>query len=91
MRRAARAAWPPALVLAVLVLAWDLVANAVHTSLSLPGPWYVVANTWQDRANLAPAMWTTTEEALLGIALAVVCALILAIAIDWSRAIRASV
>jgi ABC-type nitrate/sulfonate/bicarbonate transport system permease component len=91
MRRVARAAWPPALVLAALVLAWDLVANAVHTSLSLPGPWYVVSNTWEDRANLAPAMWTTTEEALLGIALAVVCALVLAIAIDWSRAIRASV
>ncbi len=36
-------------------------------------------------------MWTTTEEALLGIALAVVCALMLAIAIDWSRAVRRSV
>ena len=91
MRRAARAAWPPALVLATLVVVWDLVANAVHTSLSLPGPWLVVKSTWEDRANLAPAMWTTTEEALLGIALAVACALVLAIAIDWSRAIRASV
>ena len=91
MRRAARAAWPPAVVLAVLVLAWDLVANAVHASLSLPGPWFVVRSTWEDRADLAPAIWTTTEEALLGIALAVVCALVLAIAIDWSRSIRASV
>jgi ABC-type nitrate/sulfonate/bicarbonate transport system permease component len=91
MRRAARAAWPQALVLAALVLIWDLVANAVHTSLSLPGPWLVVTSSWDDRANLAPAMWTTTEEALLGIALAILCALILAIAIDWSRTIRRSV
>jgi ABC-type nitrate/sulfonate/bicarbonate transport system permease component len=75
----------------VLVVAWDLVANAVHASLSLPGPWYVVTNTWRDRANLAPAMWTTSEEALLGIAVAIVCALALAVAIDWSRAIRRSV
>ena len=59
-------------MLAALVLAWDLVANAVHASLSLPGPWLVVKSTWEDRADLAPAMWTTTEEALLGIALAVV-------------------
>ena len=75
----------------VLVVAWDLVANAVHASLSLPGPWYVVTNTWRDRANLAPAMWSTSEEALLGIAVAIVCALALAVAIDWSRAIRRSV
>ncbi len=90
-RRVARAAWPPAALLAVLVVAWDLVANAVHASLSLPGPWLVVTATWDDRADLGPAMWTTTTEALLGIALAVVCALALAIAIDWSRAVRRSV
>jgi ABC-type nitrate/sulfonate/bicarbonate transport system permease component len=90
-RRLAGAVWPPALVAAVLVVAWDLVANAVHASLSLPGPWYVVTNTWRDRANLLPAMWSTSEEALLGIAIAIVCALALAVAIDWSRAIRRSV
>ena len=42
VRRLLRSAWPPALVFAVLVLAWDLISNAVHASLSLPGPWYVV-------------------------------------------------
>jgi NitT/TauT family transport system permease protein len=90
-RRAARSAWPPLAVFAVLVLAWDLAANAAHASLSLPGPWYVVTNSWQDRANLAPAMWTTTQEALLGIAIAIVCGVALAVAIDWSRLVRRSV
>jgi ABC-type nitrate/sulfonate/bicarbonate transport system permease component len=91
LRRLLRAVWPPALAFAILILVWDLVANAVHASLSLPGPWYVVTNSWRDRANLSAAMWVTTREALLGIALAVLCALILAIAVDWSRAVRRSI
>ena len=90
VRRLLRNAWPPALVFAVLVLAWDLAANAAHASLSLPGPWYVVTNTWQDRASLAPAMWVTSREALLGITIAVLCGVTLAIAIDWSRLVRRS-
>lgn len=91
MRRFARKAWPPALALVVLVLAWDLAANAAHASLSLPGPWLVVKSSWNDRGDLGAAMWTTTQEALLGIGLAIVCAVILAIAIDWSQAARRSV
>ena len=91
MRRALRRAWPPLLAFAVLVAAWDLAANAAHASLSLPGPWLVVTSTWSDRGDLAPAIWTTTQEALLGIALATVCAVLLAIAIDWSRSVRRTV
>jgi ABC-type nitrate/sulfonate/bicarbonate transport system permease component len=91
VRELLRKAWPPALVLAVLVAAWDLAANAAHASLSLPGPGLVARASWHDRADLASAMWTTTQEALLGIALAVACAVILAIAIDWSRAARRSI
>jgi ABC-type nitrate/sulfonate/bicarbonate transport system permease component len=90
-RRLLRIAWPPALVFAVIVLAWDLVANAVHASLSLPGPWYVLTNTWRDRVDLTAAMWVTTEEALLGISVAIVCGVALAIAVDWSRAVRRSI
>ncbi len=88
MRRLLHNAWPPALVLGVVVALWDLVANAAHISRSLPGPWLVVTSSWRDRANLAPAMWTTSPEAVLGIAIAIVCALALAIAVDWSRAVR---
>lgn len=91
MRRALRGGWPPLLALAVLVLAWDLVANAAHASLSLPGPWLVVRSTWNDRGDLGPAIWTTTQEALEGIALATVCAVALAVAIDWSRSVRRTI
>jgi ABC-type nitrate/sulfonate/bicarbonate transport system permease component len=90
-RRIARAGWPPALVAALLVVAWDLAANAAHASRSLPGPALVVSAAWRDRADLGPAMWATSKEALLGIGLAVLCAVVLAIAIDWSRSVRRSV
>jgi ABC-type nitrate/sulfonate/bicarbonate transport system permease component len=83
--------WPPALALAVLIAIWDLAANAAHASLSLPGPWLVVQSTWADRSNLAPAIATSTEEAVLGIGLAIACAVALAVAIDFSQAVRRSV
>ncbi|HXR14519.1 MAG TPA: ABC transporter permease [Solirubrobacteraceae bacterium] len=91
MRALLRSAWPPALALSVLVVAWDLAANAAHASLSLPGPWLVLKSSWHDRGDLGAAMWTTTQEALLGIALAIACAVILAIAIDWSQTARRSI
>jgi ABC-type nitrate/sulfonate/bicarbonate transport system permease component len=90
LRRLLRSVWPPALVFAVLVLGWDLVANAVHASLSLPGPWYVVTNSWSDRADLAAAMWATTGEVVPGLAIAVLCGVTFAVAIDWSRGVRRS-
>jgi ABC-type nitrate/sulfonate/bicarbonate transport system permease component len=88
MRRLIASVGPPALLLGALILAWDLAANAAHASLSLPGPWYVVRGSWADRADLAPAIWTTTTEALLGIVVAVVCGVAFAVAIDWSRWVR---
>ena len=90
-RRLLRVVWPPALLAALLVVAWDLAANAAHASHSLPGPWLVVTASWDDRSDLAVAMWATTKEALLGIGVAVLCAVVLAVAIDWSRAVRRSV
>ena len=62
LRRLARGAWPPALVLALLVLAWDLAANAMHASDTLPGPWLVLRSSWDDRSNLLAAAWTTSQE-----------------------------
>ncbi len=83
--------WPPALVLLAVGLAWELITTALSVSSSvLPGPALVLEASWQDRANLWPAMWTTTKEAVLGILLASFVALILALAIDWSRTIRRS-
>jgi len=55
------------------------------------GVLHIVSASWRDRADLGRAMWTTTEEALMGILIAVICALILAIAVDWARSVRRSV
>ncbi len=85
-------AWPPALVLAVVVGLWAGVGALVHAASDvLPGPDLVVRSTWQDRSNLWPAAWTTTREAIFGILAAIVVAVVLAVAIDSSRTVRRSI
>ena len=70
----------PALVLALLVLGWDLAVRAFSVSASvLPSPGLVVRSTWDDRASLWPAVETTTKEAVLGILVAIVVAFVLAV------------
>ena len=74
-----------------VVLAWEVLTSALSVSSTvLPGPGLVLEASWQDRATLWPAMWTTTKEAVLGVVLATVVAVILAVAIDWSRTVRRS-
>jgi len=83
--------WPPALVLLGVVVLWEVLTSTLHVSTTvLPGPALVLEATWEDRANLWPAIWTTTKEAVLGVALATVVAVALAVAIDWSRTVRRS-
>lgn len=78
-------------MLAVLVLAWEAVPRIWHVDPGLlPGPWLVGRSTWADRANLGPAIWVSTREALLGMLVAVAFAVVLAIAVDWSRTVRRS-
>lgn len=82
-------AWPPALVLVALVALWQLVGTP-NSYASLPTPLLVVKSTWEDRSNLWPAAWTTTKEAVIGVMVAIVLALVLAVALDWSRGVRRS-
>ena len=92
LRRGLAQVWPPALVLAGVVILWEVVTSAFSVStLVLPGPLLVHEASWADRANLWEAMQTTTKEAVLGIVIATVVAIALAVAIDWSRTIRRSV
>jgi ABC-type nitrate/sulfonate/bicarbonate transport system permease component len=84
--------YPPALVLAAVIAAWQLAVDLFHIASDvLPSPSLVARSTWADRANLWPAAWTTTKEAVFGVAVAIVVALVLAIAVDWSRTVRRSV
>jgi ABC-type nitrate/sulfonate/bicarbonate transport system permease component len=85
-----RRLWPPALVLVALVGLWQLVGSG-SSNAQLPTPLLVVKSTWDDRSNLWPAAWTTTKEAVFGVALAIVVAVVLAVAIDCSRTVRRSV
>jgi NitT/TauT family transport system permease protein len=82
--------WPPALVLVLLIALWQLLGSG-SSQANLPTPVLVVKSTWEDRSNLWPAAWTTTKEAVLGVAVAIVLALVLALAIDWSRVARRSI
>ena len=82
----------PTAILALCVIGWDVATRIFAVSSSvLPSPGLVARSTWDDRANLWPAMETTTREAVLGIVVAIVVAVVLAIAIDWSPPLRHAV
>jgi len=82
----------PAALLAALVAGWDVATRLLDVSARvLPSPGLVTRSTWDDRSSLWPAITTTTREAVLGIAVAIVAAVVLAVAIDWSPRVRRAV
>src|SRR5271157_5261586 len=83
-RRAAHRSWrrllPPAAALVALFALWQLLVEVLSVNPELlPGPRLIVASTWADRADLWPAVLTTTAEAVLGLLLAVVVGLAVAV------------
>ncbi len=82
----------PALVLAAVIALWQLLTTALAVDPTvLPGPRLVVASTFDDRANLWPAVATTTEEAVVGLVVAVVVAVAIGVAVDSSRVVRGGI
>jgi ABC-type nitrate/sulfonate/bicarbonate transport system permease component len=82
----------PALVLVACVVVWDVATRVLDVSSRvLPSPGLVARSTWDDRSSLWPAIETTTKEAVFGIGVAIVVAVILAIAVDWSPLARRGV
>jgi ABC-type nitrate/sulfonate/bicarbonate transport system permease component len=82
---------PPVALLVALVALWQIIVTVRHINPQvLPGPNLIVHSTWNDRVDIWPAIGVTTEEALLGMALAVVVAVVTAVAIDSSRTVRGS-
>jgi putative hydroxymethylpyrimidine transport system permease protein len=75
-------AWlAPALVVAVLVGAWELIVRAgLVDPLLLPAPTHVVEALWTDRSLLAPDLWTTTTEVVIGLLAALILGAGLAVA-----------
>jgi ABC-type nitrate/sulfonate/bicarbonate transport system permease component len=79
-------------LLAAFFAAWQIIVTTVGVDPTvLPGPRRIVVSTFDDRAHLWPAITTTTEEAVLGMLVAVAVAVVLAVAIDGSRTVRGSV
>ncbi|TML98485.1 MAG: ABC transporter permease subunit [Actinobacteria bacterium] len=82
--------WRPALVLAILLGAWELYAD-VGTSgrrLIFPAPHQVASALYSDRGLLWSNFLVTFREIVLGILLAAVAAFALAVAIHFSRTLR---
>ncbi len=85
--------WRPVLLLALLIAVWELYADlgSATRRLLLPAPHQVASALYDDRGLLWSSFLVTAEEVLLGILVAAVAALALAIAIHFSRTLRAAI
>ena len=90
-----RQALAPALVVAGLLLAWELAArwDVLADLLSIepflvPAPTDVAESLWEDRSLLADDAWVTLREVVLGFLLALVAGVGLAILIHLSETSR---
>ena len=82
----------PAILLAFGIAGWEIAVRVLDVSSRvLPAPSLVVRSSWGDRAALWPAASETTKEAVLGILMATIVAVALAIAVDWSPRVRRAV
>jgi NitT/TauT family transport system permease protein/putative hydroxymethylpyrimidine transport system permease protein len=79
----------PLLVLAALIGAWELITAAGWVDpLLVPPPLDVVNALWTDRSILAPDLWTTTREVLVGLAVALLVGGGLAVAMHLWRPVE---
>jgi NitT/TauT family transport system permease protein/putative hydroxymethylpyrimidine transport system permease protein len=91
MRRAL-SGWRPVLLLLVLVGAWELYVDLGGADpLILPAPHSVAKALYVDRSLLWSNFLVTAGEVLLGILVAAVAALALAVALHFSRTLRQAV
>jgi putative hydroxymethylpyrimidine transport system permease protein len=86
-----RFGWRPAIVLLVLLGIWELYVDLGGVdAFVLPAPHSVAKALYTDRSLLWSNFAVTAEEVLLGIVVAAVVGLALAIAIHFSRTLRAA-
>lgn len=84
-----RRVWPPLLVLAVLLGAWEVYVDTGGVDdLVLAAPSQIATALWDDRSLLLDNLWVTAQEVGLGIVLALALGLVLAVAIDWFDVLR---
>ncbi len=91
LRRRLGVVLPPLAVVVACLVLWQLFVSLHHVDPQLlPGPETIVRSTWNDRVDIWPAIGVTTEEAVLGMVLAIVVGAVTAIAIDTFRPVRGS-
>ncbi len=91
MRRAL-SGWRAVLLLAVLLGIWELYVDVGGADpLILPAPHAIAQSLYDDRSLLWSNFLVTAEEVLLGILVAAVAGLVLAVAIHFSQTLRRAV
>jgi ABC-type nitrate/sulfonate/bicarbonate transport system permease component len=79
----------PLLVIVAIVGVWELITAAGWVDpLLVPPPLDVLKSLWEDRSILAPDLWTTTKEVLVGLALALALGVALAVAMHLWRPVE---
>lgn len=82
-------AWPSLLLVLVGIAIWELYVRWQDVSPSvLPAPIDITQSSWDDRDNLWNALWVTFQETIVGLGIAVVAAIVLAVAMDFIPWVR---
>ena len=90
--RAIRLGWRPLVVLGLLFGAWELYVDLGGADPNiLPAPHAVAKSLFDDRSLLWSNFLVTAEEIVLGILVAAAVAMALAVAIHFSRTLRAAI
>lgn len=78
--------WSPLIVLAVLLLVWQVLVSALRVpDYIFPGPWQIAAEFIEFKAALLEAAWKTFWVTLLGFALSIGVGVLLGFLIGSSR------
>ncbi|HLE03569.1 MAG TPA: ABC transporter permease [Anaerolineales bacterium] len=90
MARNAAHGLPPAILIALVLMVWSLLAGGL-SSFILPSPIEVARAGWETRSLLLPAIATTLVETGLGLSVAILLGVALAAAMDLFALIRRAV
>ncbi len=91
MKKKRRTLYPVAVICLLLIL-WEVLVRAFEVpSYVLPAPSKMFKALWTDRATLASHAWVTVGEALGGMAISLVCSIVLGILMDVSESVRACI
>ena len=92
LAKGVRAAWPPVLLAAVLLVGWQLLArDVIRDAQVLPTPSSVVSAGWDQRSVIWSEAVPTLRETELGFALSFALSWLIAGAMDFSAIVRRAV